>query len=1763
MNNSTPNVGSTIVFTLTVTNNGPSAATGVAVNDLLPAGYTYVSDNGAGAYVSGTGVWTIGSLANAASASLQVTATVNATGPYANTATVTGNESDPVPGNNTSTNTPVPVPQADLAVVKTVNNAMPSVGSNVTFTLTVTNNGPSSASGVSLTDQLPSGYQYVSDNRGGAYVSGTGVWTIGNLAKDASVSLEVTATVNASGNYTNTATVVGDQPDPVAGNNSSSVTTVPVPQADLAITKSVDNTNPTVGSNVTFTLTVTNYGLSNATGVSVSDLLPSGYTYFSDNGSGAYNSSTGVWTVGDLAKDALKSLNIVATIKESGNYINTATVSSNQQDPNPGNNTASSTPIPIAQANLAIAKLVDNMTPDVGSDVVFTLAVTNQGPSTATDVVVTDVLPSGFTYVSDNASGNYNSTTGEWIVGPLTNGESASLLITATVSPSGSYTNTASVTANEPDPETANNSSEKTLVPVPVSNLAITKTDNSGTYTPGGPVSYIVTVTNAGPSPVVDAVVSDILPGDLIGVNWTSSVTGTAQITSGGSGSGNSLSALVSINAGMGNSVVFTVTGTAKASATGSLTNTATVTVPIGTKDPSTTNNSATDIDMPVREANLSLTKTDNATTYTPGTSVQYNILVSNAGPSNAVNALFTDAAPAGTTITGWTAVLAGGASGATTGSGNMNETVSVPSGGSILYTVNVSVPSSSTGNLVNTASILPPDGTSDPNLTNNTATDTDTPVRVADLSLTKTDNKLTYTPGTTTTYTLVVSNAGPSDAFNAVITDNIPAGTTWTYTSTGTAGTSGNTANNGNINDQVTIPAGGSITYSVVVAIPPDFVNNLVNTALVNPAGVTDPDPDNNSATDTDTQQSEADLTLTNSDGTLTYSPGLSTTYTVVVGNAGPSNVTNATVMNNAPAGTTITGWTASFAGGATGNTSGTGNLSESVSIPTTGTITYTLVVAIPPGYTGNLVNVASVSPPVGVTDPTPGNNSASDTDTPTRKADLSISKTDGTTTYTPGTTLVYTIVVGNTGPSNVFNAAVIDNIPPGTSWSFTSTGTAGTSGNTTIGTTNIGDLVNIPVGGQLTYTITLTIPSGFSGNLVNTATVSAPAGTTDPAGGNNSATDTDTQNSQADLTIRNTDGTTAYTPGTTSTYTVVVKNLGPSNAAGTTVTNNAPPNTTITGWTAVFSGNAAGIGSGSGNINQVVSIPSGDSIRYTVTLKIPSNHTQDLVSVAAVAPPDGVTDPTPANNSATDTDLQNSVADLSITKSNGSNSYTPGTTTTYTLLVSNVGPSDVVGATISDIIPAGTTWTYTSTGTAGTSGNSVSGNGNINDVVTIPSGGSLTYTVTVTLPASFAGSLSNTAEVLAPTGTTDPDLNNNSDTDTDPQNSTADLAVTKTVVLPRPEPGVTATFTLVTTNLGPSAATGVKVQDLLPSGYTYVSDNGLGSYNSSTGEWTIGNLALNSTANLQIVATVNTSGVYENTAIVSGNEPDPSTTNNQSSVGIEIQILLPKVYLQGALYGITYSDVPSNTQVDSLMRDNLRVANLIPSISPYRYWSPTLPDSVASAGVFTPTGRDAIVDWVFVELRRSTDSTVVASSRSALLQRDGDIVKLDGTSPLDYRVVPGTAYFVTVRHRNHLAVMTARPVALSPTGLVVDFRTPSTPVYKKTTSVIHQAQVDVLQGQALWAGNTQRDNQVIYQGMSNDLNVILIQIANALGNPSQVPYYILSGYNTGDIDLNGKVIFQSSNNDVEYIYQNVVKNHPGNTLKDKFFVIQEQLPN
>ena len=253
------------------------------------------------------------------------------------------------------------------------------------------------------------------------------------------------------------------------------------------------------------------------------------------------------------------------------------------------------------------------------------------------------------------------------------------------------------------------------------------------------------------------------------------------------------------------------------------------------------------------------------------------------------------------------------------------------------------------------------------------------------------------------------------------------------------------------------------------------------------------------------------ANLNVTKTDGVTSVNPGGTTVYTIVVTNFGPNNASGATVTDTLPAGIVSATWTCVGAEGGSCTASGVGSINDAVNLPPGGRVTYTLSANISPAATGTIVNTATATPPVGVTDPNPGNNSATDTDNVTTvPTDLSITKTDGVTSVNAGDTLTYTIVASNAGPNNATGATVADTLPAaltGATWTCAGAG-GGTC--TASGAGNINDTVNLPVGGSVSYTLTATVSPAASGSLSNTATVTVPAGMSDPSPGNNTATDT-----------------------------------------------------------------------------------------------------------------------------------------------------------------------------------------------------------------------------------------------------------------------------------------------------------------------------------------------------------------------------------------------------------------------------------------------------------------------------------------------------------------------------------------------------------------------------------------------------------------------------------------------------------------------------
>jgi uncharacterized repeat protein (TIGR01451 family) len=277
----------------------------------------------------------------------------------------------------------------------------------------------------------------------------------------------VTSQVVGSGTIDNTAAVSGLlQLDSDHSNDSSKATIEVPPAADLSLSKTVDNSKPDMGSQVTFSVAVTNSGPDATSGVHVADLLPAGITYVSSSATaGVYDPGSGDWNIGGMADGAVETLTITVTVDIEGPITNMAQVTASDlpdPDSTPGNgdpseDDQSSAPINShGVADLTLSKTANPSAVRKGDQMTYTIVVTNDGPDIATGVIVRDQLPSGVTYVSSSDPA-YNPTTGAWTVGSMADGGSATLTIAARVGQTGSITNTAQVAASDQrDPDPAN-----------------------------------------------------------------------------------------------------------------------------------------------------------------------------------------------------------------------------------------------------------------------------------------------------------------------------------------------------------------------------------------------------------------------------------------------------------------------------------------------------------------------------------------------------------------------------------------------------------------------------------------------------------------------------------------------------------------------------------------------------------------------------------------------------------------------------------------------------------------------------------------------------------------------------------------------------------------------------------------------------------------------------------------------------------------------------------------------------------------------------------------------------------------------------------------------------------------------------------------------------------------------------------------------------------------------------------------------------------
>ena len=318
-----PNVGDTVTYTINITNNGSVNATGLMITDDWPGGITYVSSSAdKGTYDNGSTIWTVGNLNIGASAKLTITATVaNRAGVIIldNMVRVSKVDQNDNEMPKQVANASFTVQSADLTITNTVDNAAPNQQGNINYIINLTNNGPANATGVTVYDALPQGVTYVSSSTNqGSYDSKSGNWTVGNVTYGASAKLTITTSVDTGTGaleIDNLAVMAyADQPDSNLNNNDATAV-VKVNGADLSLSNGEDNTSPSVGATVTFTVTLTNNGPLDDTGIIVTDMVPAGLTYLSSVADqGTYNSATGIWNVGSVANGATATLTLKVTV---------------------------------------------------------------------------------------------------------------------------------------------------------------------------------------------------------------------------------------------------------------------------------------------------------------------------------------------------------------------------------------------------------------------------------------------------------------------------------------------------------------------------------------------------------------------------------------------------------------------------------------------------------------------------------------------------------------------------------------------------------------------------------------------------------------------------------------------------------------------------------------------------------------------------------------------------------------------------------------------------------------------------------------------------------------------------------------------------------------------------------------------------------------------------------------------------------------------------------------------------------------------------------------------------------------------------------------------------------------------------------------------------------------------------------------------------------------------------------------------------------
>jgi uncharacterized repeat protein (TIGR01451 family) len=1577
-------IGQTITYTLVVGNAGPSTATGIDVTD-VPSNLIIGTVSGACAALP----CTIATLAPGADATITVNATIVATGTFDNSATALGDEFDPNTANNTDTvdNNGTAAPSADVSLVKTLTTPPPYViGQTITYTLLIANAGPSMATSIDVSD--------VASNLTIGTVSGACAalpCTIASLASGADTTISVNATIVATGAFDNSANATADEFDPNTTNNTDNVDNngTAAGSADVSLVKTLTTSPPYfIGQTITYLLFIANAGPSTATNIDVTD-VPSNLTLGTISGACA----TLPCTIASLASGANTTINVSATIDATGAFDNSANATADEFDPNTVNNTDSvdNDGTAAASADVSLVKTLITAGPYViGQTISYSLLIANAGPSTATSIDVTDV-PSNLTLGTISGA----CATLPCTIASLASGANTTINVSATITATGAFDNSANATADEFDPNTANNTDnvDNNGTAAASADVSLVKTlTTSPPYVIGQTITYTLFIANAGPSTATNIDVTDVPSNLTLGTISGACATLPCTIASLASGA----NATINVSA--------TIT------ATGAFDNSANATA--DEFDPNTVNNTD-NVDnngTAGGSADVSLVKT--LTTSPPfviGQTINYSLLIANAGPSTATNIDVTDA-PSNLTL--------GTISGACA---TLPCTISSLASGANT-TINVSATIDATGAFDNSGNATGDEF--DPNTANNTdnVENNGTAGPSADVSIVKTlTTSAPYVIGQTITYTLFVANAGPSTATSIDVTD-VPSNLT-IGTVNGACATLPCTI--------ATLAAGANTSINVSATI------NATG-AFDNSANATADEFDPNTANNTDNVENNgtagpsADVSIVKTlTSTGVFRIGQTINYTLVIANAGPSTATGIDVID-VPSNLTL--------GTVSGACAALPCTIASLASGADATINVTATIVA----TGAFDNSATAT--ADEFDPDTENNTDDNDNqgTAVAAADVSIVKTLTTLPpYVIGQTIAYSLLVANDGPSTATNIDVTD-LPS----------------NLTIGPVSGAcaalpcTIASLASGANTTINISATI--GATGAFDNSAT--ALGDELDPDSENNTDSTANNAGPSADISVVKTLSTTgAFSIGQTISYTLVVHNAGPSTATSIDVTD-VPSNLTlgtVTGACGTLPCTIASLASGadatinvsatidaagpfdnsatgtaeefdpntnnntdntgnngivgpSADVSMVKTLTTagpftaGQPILYTLLISnagpstatsidvtdTPSNLTVSSVTGACVALPCTIAtlasgantminvtatinaigpfdnsasaiadepDPDPTDNTD-DTENDGVVgpsADVSLVKTlTTAGPFSVGQAITYTLEVANAGPSAATSVDVTDT-PSNLTISSVSGACAALPCT----------IASLTSGASTTIDVTATI--SSVGTFDNSATATA--DEPDPDGSDNTD---DTENNgvvgpSADVSLVKTLTTAGPfSVGQAITYTLEVANTGPSAATSVDISDT-PSNLTITNVSGA----CAALPCTIASLASGASTSITVIATINATGAFDNSASAFADEPDPNTVNNTDDtenngiVGVSADVSLVKRLATASPFG---------------MGQAVTYTLLIHNAGPSTATNIDVTDTPSNLSISSVTGACAVLPCTIATLAVGADATI-----------------------------------------------------------------------------------------------------------------------------------------------------------------------------------------